>query len=128
MTGRFLKAPWMVVMRRYEDGSTGYQIVEHDITTVAVDPESYWPLGYDYQRDDDGYIMPDGNMDCSQDRVATARLIAAAPKLLAAALRVQAVLNPISGFTKRARSKDAKYIDSVRDHLRAAVAQAEGRS
>lgn len=66
-------------------GNTCYRLATHTHTMVAVEHDgSYWPLCYTPATDDDGYYLPDNNMDCDPKRVANARLIAAAPDLLEA--------------------------------------------
>jgi hypothetical protein len=79
-----IRPPWQVTMQRDKDGCTSYFISQHTHTSIAVIPDGYWPEGYEPPTDDDGYAQPDEHIDCMEHRVNTARLIAAAPDLLAA--------------------------------------------
>jgi hypothetical protein len=74
----------MVVMQRNQFGDTVYGVLEHTRTLVVVDPEGYYAKGQYPAQDEDGYYLPDDQIDCSEYRVANARLIAAAPELLEA--------------------------------------------
>lgn len=72
-------------MHRDDVGRTTYSVLSHTHTMVAVEHDgSYWPSDYEPKVDDDGYYLPDDQMDCMQFRVANAHLIAAAPELLEA--------------------------------------------
>ena len=70
------RGPWQVEMFRDENGATGYRFREHVHGSICVVPDQYWPEGYEPPSDDDGYFQPDHNMDCSESRIETARLLA----------------------------------------------------
>ena len=102
--------PWQVTMARYE-GMTTYRISYHCETGIAVDPRGYWEKGYEPPVDFYGYFQPDENMDCDQHRVANARLIAAAPDLLALLIELVAIEGPQPGTSEwgdKARAAIAK--------------------
>jgi hypothetical protein len=77
---KFTPGPWMVSMKRF-DGVTAYMIYNHIETAISCDKESYWASWYNPCTDYYGYYQPDHNMDCDHHKIATARLIAAAPEL-----------------------------------------------
>lgn len=76
--------PWLVVMERNRYGGTKYAVMQHTHTLVAVEPEGYYAEGEYPTTDEEGIYLPDDRIDCSEHRVANARLIAAAPDLFEA--------------------------------------------
>jgi len=82
-----LTGPWMVSMKRF-GGVTSYIICNHVETAISCDKESYWANWYEPCTDQYVYYQPYNNMDCEQHRIATARLIAAAPDLYWALMMV----------------------------------------
>lgn len=90
------RGPWQVTMRRV-DGHTVYTITQHTHTSICVEPDGYWPEGYEPDTDKDGYPQPDDHMDCVPERVCNAHLIAAAPNLLAACEEAYALLTGTLG-------------------------------
>jgi hypothetical protein len=133
MITEYLTGPWLVNMRGFSDGGTGYQVATHSHSAVAVADDSvvhYWGKGYTPERDDDGYIMPDGQMDCSMWRVATGRLIAAAPELLEALQEIAAAHLPDQPAAAAGTDYDwaCRHIARLRGIACAAIAKATGAS
>lgn len=83
--------PWQVRCN-IQTGNTLYGIRRHTHTAIALD-EAYWPSDRVPPVDSDNYCQPDEFADIEEHRIATARLIAAAPDLLEAAMIVYAELN-----------------------------------
>lgn len=111
--------PWMVVMQRNQFGDTVYGVLEHTRTLVVVDPEGYYAKGQYPAQDEDGYYLPDDQIDCSEYRVASARLIAAAPELL------DALQTMVKAFHTYAPKLDGAEYNCVLS-AKAAIAKATG--
>jgi acyl-coenzyme A synthetase/AMP-(fatty) acid ligase len=109
----------MVVMQRNQFGDTVFGVLEHTHTLVVVDPEGYYAEGQYPARDEDGYYLPDDRIDCSEHKVATARLIAAAPELLEA---LEAVVKTLSDQDDEGLIEHAQQMIDAR----AAIAKATG--
>ena len=75
--------PWIVYMFVSNTG-TAYQVLHHIETAVRINPKDYYESDYPVLTDEFGYFMPDNNINCESERIATANLIAAAPDLLEA--------------------------------------------
>ncbi len=73
-----LPGPWLV----FVSPEMGFQVSTHTEPLVVLDRE-YWGEDDAPTENEDGYFVPDGRADISDTRLANARLIAAAPDLLA---------------------------------------------
>lgn len=74
-------APWQVLMKRDEDGATGYYIRMHTHPAIAMDKNSYWDDGDEPSTDQDGYYQPDGYEDVMEYRIDNARYLSIAPEM-----------------------------------------------
>lgn len=113
--------PWQVMMGRDQFGGTSYKVRNHTRSMIAVAHDgSFWSQDYSPKSDEDGYYLPDDQMDCHADRVLVACLIAAAPELLDAlkdcALEIAQIHN-----RKLTRNEQMAL-----DNARAVIAKAEG--
>lgn len=75
------EAPWQVLMKRDEDGATGYHIRMHTHPAIAMDKNSYWDEDYEPSTDQDGYYQPDGYEDVMEYRIDNARYLSIAPEI-----------------------------------------------
>jgi hypothetical protein len=107
-----LEGPWMVKMRRDDEGVTGYCVMQHDRTAICVDRRGYWVDGHIPPADEDGYNQPDEHMDCAKWRIETARFIAAARDL------VPALAAERDALRERAERAEAQLATARADALR----------
>lgn len=82
-----IPGPWQVRCN-IQTGNTLYGVRRHTHTAIALD-EAYWPADRVPPVDGDNYCQPDEFADIEEHRIATARLIAAAPDLLEAVLAIK---------------------------------------
>lgn len=74
-------SPWQILLKRDEDGNTGYHIREHTHPAIAMDKNSYWDDDYEPSTDQDGYYQPDGYEDVMEYRIDNARYLSIAPEM-----------------------------------------------
>lgn len=115
-----IPGPWLVYVERPESlGHTVYHVANHVETSIALRREDFWsPDDPEPPTDDYGYLQSDENADIAPHLLGTARLIAAAPDLLAA------LRDAVARYAPLPYEADCGVIVAAR----AAIAKAEGQA
>ena len=116
-----IPGPWICFVTA-EDSIGSFSVWSHVETAIAIDKRR-WENEDDIIQDHYGYNQPNGLCDISDTKVATARLIAAAPCLLQALGTLYAMTIGQKEKTGEPLTEDEEIL---RDDTKAAIAKAIG--